>query len=298
MADPRVAKLADLLVNYSLQLSPGQIVRIDGGTIAAPLVTELYRSALRAGANPRTHVEVEGLDVIAVNQSSDDQLTFVSELDRFEIEQIDAVVTIWSDRNTRALSQADPQRLTARIESRRPLTDRFWERIDQGAAAWVGTRFPTDAHAQDADMSLEEYEDFAYGACHVQVGEDPVAHWRAVSIELNERARELDTFRELRIVGSDTDLRVGVEGRSWLAADGRLNMPDGESSRARSRRRRVATSAFRFRPSSRDEVSTTFDCGSRTAASRTPKRRAARTSFERCSTWTTGLGSSVRCRSA
>jgi aminopeptidase len=228
MADPRVAKLADLLVNYSLQLSPGQIVRIDGGTVAAPFVTELYRSALRAGANPRTHVEVEGLDFIAVNQSSDDQLTFVSELDRFEIEQIDAVVTIWGDRNTRALSQADPQRLTARIASRRPLTDRFWERIDQGAAAWVGTRFPTDAHAQDANMSLEEYEDFAYGACHVQVGEDPVAHWRAVSIELNERARELDTFRELRIAGSDTDLRVGVEGRSWLAADGRLNMPDGE----------------------------------------------------------------------
>jgi aminopeptidase len=228
MADPRVAKLADLLINYSLRLSPGQIVRIDGGTVATPLVTELYRSALRAGANPRTHVEVEGLDVIAVNESSDDQLTFVSELDRFEIEHVDAVVTIWGDRNTRALGQADPRRLSARIASRRPLTDRLRERIDEGAVAWVGTRFPTDAHAQDADMSLAEYEDFAYGACHVQVGEDPVAHWRNVSAELNERARELDAFRELRIVGPETDLRVGVQGRSWLAADGRVNMPDGE----------------------------------------------------------------------
>ena len=77
-------------------------------------------------------------------------------------------------------------------------------------------------------MSLSEYEDFVYGACHVRAGEDPVAHWREVSVELNARARELETFRELRIVGPDTDLRIDVDGRSWLAADGKLNMPDGE----------------------------------------------------------------------
>jgi len=75
MTDPRVAKLADLLVNYSLELQPGQIVRLDGGTVAAPLVRELYRSALRAGANPRTRIEVEGLDVIAVGEATEEQLT-------------------------------------------------------------------------------------------------------------------------------------------------------------------------------------------------------------------------------
>ncbi len=228
MTDPRVTKLAELLVDYSLELRAGQLVRIDGGTVAAPLVTEVYRQALRAGANPRTRIEVEGLDVIAVNEASDDQLSFVSEIDRFEVENLDAIATIWSDRNTRSLTQADPQRVSRRIASRRKLTNRFWERIDAGEAHWVGTRFPSDAHAQDAEMSLAEYEDFVYGACHVRPDEDPVAHWRAVSAELNARVRELDAVRELRIVGPDTDLRLGVDGRSWLAADGKLNMPDGE----------------------------------------------------------------------
>jgi aminopeptidase len=228
MTDPRVAKLADLLVNYSLELQPGQIVRLDGGTVAAPFVRELYRSALRAGANPRTRVEVEGLDVIAVGEATEEQLTFVSEIDRFEIENVDAIVTIWADRNTRALSQADPDRVSKKIASRRQLTNRFWERIDEGKAKWVGTRFPTEAHAQDAEMSLLEYEDFVYGACHVRAEEDPVAHWRAVSLALEARARELNTFTELRVVGPDTDLRLNVAGREWLAADGKLNMPDGE----------------------------------------------------------------------
>jgi aminopeptidase len=228
MSDPRVAKLAALLVNYSLELKPGQIVRIDGGTVAAPLVTEIYRQALQAGAHPRTRIEVEGLDVITVREASDEQLGFVSEIDRFENEQLHALVTVWGDRNTRSLSQADPARVSRRIASRRELTNRYWDRIDAGEAAWVGTRFPTDAHAQDAEMSLEEYEDFVYGACHVIGHEDPVAHWRGVSVELNARARELDTFTEFRILGPDTDLRFNVDGRTWLAADGKLNMPDGE----------------------------------------------------------------------
>jgi aminopeptidase len=228
MKDPRVAKLADLLVKYSLDLKPGQIVRLEGGTVAAPFLKELSRAALRAGAYPRTHVEVEGIDAIAVGEASDEQLTFVSEIDRFEIDHVDAIVTIWADRNTRALSQADPQRVSRKIASRRRLTNRLWERIDAGNAKWVGTRFPTDAHAQDAEMSLAEYEDFVYSACHVQGDEDPVAHWRDVSVELNGRARELNTFTQLRVVGPDTDLRVNVAGREWLAADGRLNMPDGE----------------------------------------------------------------------
>src|SRR5438445_6638727 len=228
MTDPRVAKLANLLVNYSLELKPGQVVRIDAGEVAAPLVRELYRETLRAGANPRTRIEVDGVDVIALQESSDEQLTFVSEMDRFEVEQLDAVLTIWGDRNTRALSQADPQRMSRRIASRRKLTNRFWERIDEGKASWVGTRFPTEAHAQDAEMSLEEYEDFVYGACHVRVDEDPVAHWREVSLELNRRARELDALTELRVVGPDTDLTFNVGGRDWLARDGRVNMPDGE----------------------------------------------------------------------
>jgi aminopeptidase len=228
MTDPRVAKLADLLVNYSLELAPGQTVRIDGGTVSAPLVTEIYRSALRAGAHPRPRIEVEGLDVIAVSEASDEQLTHISEIDRFEVEKVDAVVTLWGDRNTRSLSRADPKRVSRRIAARRTLTNRFWERIEAGETRWVGTRFPTEAHAQDAEMSLNEYEDFVYGACHVRPEDDPVAHWRAVSVELTARARELEGVAELRIVGQDTDLRLNVDGRRWLAADGRLNMPDGE----------------------------------------------------------------------
>jgi aminopeptidase len=228
MADPSLAKLADLLVTYSVELQPGQLVRIDGGAVAQPLLLELYRAALRAGANPFTRISLEQAEQVLLDEGTDEQLAFVSDLQRNEVEGIDAWLTVWAERNTRALGQSDPERARRRMSAQGALQRRWWERIAAGETRWCAVRYPTDGHAQDAHMSLAEYEDFVWTASHVRPHEDPIAHWRGVSVELNARARELEGVRELRVVGPDTDLRVGVGGRFWLAADGKLNMPDGE----------------------------------------------------------------------
>jgi aminopeptidase len=226
--DPRVERLADLLTGYSLSLGEGQVVRIDGEESALPLVTALYRSALRCGALPYVQVRPAGLDEIFLAEGSEEQLGYIPESERLQSEQLDAWVSLWSSSNTRALTRADPQRRRLQLSAQYGLVQRRWERIATGELAWCGTLFPTEAHAQDAEMSLAEYEDFVFGACHVGADEDPVAHWESVSAELRARALELDHVREVRIVGPDTDLRVVVEGRPWLPSDGRHNMPDGE----------------------------------------------------------------------
>jgi aminopeptidase len=78
-------------------------------------------------------------------------------------------------------------------------------------------------------MSLDEYEDFVFAACYADQ-DDPASHWRAHAEALAARAEELSAVRELRVLGPDTDLRLVVEGRRWIAAAGRnpANMPDGE----------------------------------------------------------------------
>jgi aminopeptidase len=227
VTDPRVERLAELIVDYSLGLGEGQVVRIDGFEVAQPFALALYRSSLRAGAHPYTNVSISGLLEILLTHGSREQVEYVSPLQWEEVERLDALVTIWSEANTRSLSRVDPVRLAAQIGAQRKLSNRRWERISKGEMVWCGTLYPSNAHAQDADMSLGEYEDFVFAACHVQE-DDPASHWRAVSRSLAARAEELSKARELRIVGPHTDLRVGVEGRSWLAADGRFNMPDGE----------------------------------------------------------------------
>ena len=228
MRDPRVARLGELIVSYSLELEQGQILRVDVPPVAAPLAVELYRAALKAGGHPYANVELEQLPEILVKKGNDDQLEFLSPIAAAEIEFVDAIVTVWAESNTRALSRVPPDRHQRLIAASRRLAKRRWERIAAGELRWCGVVFPTAAHAQDAEMSLDEYEQFVFRACHVEGAEEPVAHWNGVSEELHRRAEVLGEAREIRIVGPDTDLRVGVEGRRWQPADGRYNMPDGE----------------------------------------------------------------------
>lgn len=227
MNDPRFDRLAELVLDYSLELKPGQVLRIEGSTAAAPLILALHRSAVRRGAHAYANVELEGLRELLVAHGSDEQLDFVSPIDARELGRIDAMITIWSEANTRSFSRLDPERRQRQLAAQRRLAIMRHDRTVEGKLRWCGTLSPTNGHAQDADMSLADYEDFVFRACHA-LDDDPVGHWRRVEAELQARASDLSAVRELRIVGEDTDLTVVVEGRTWRAAHGLRNMPDGE----------------------------------------------------------------------
>ena len=227
VADARISRLADLIVDYSLELQSGQVFRIDALDAASPLTLAFYRSAIRAGAFPYFSVGLEGTLELLLEHGTKEQIEYIAPQQWQEIEEIDAIATIWSEANTRALSRVDPAHHANYLAAQRRLHNRRWERIAAGEMPWCGTLFPTNAHAQDAGMSLSSYEDFVYSACHVDTGE-AADHWRLVASSLRARAQELDSAKELRILGPDTDLRLSVDGRSWISAEGTYNMPDGE----------------------------------------------------------------------
>jgi aminopeptidase len=227
VTDARIARLADLIVDYSLELQPGQVFRIDALDAASPLTLAFYRSAIRAGAFPYFSLGLEGTLELLLEHGTNEQIEYIAPQQWEEIEELDAIATIWSESNTRALSRVDPARHANHLAAQRRLHNRRWERIAAGEMRWCGTLFPTNAHAQDAGMSLLSYEDFVYSACHVDTGE-AADHWRLVASSLRARAQELNSVKELRILGPDTDLRVSVDGRTWISAEGSYNMPDGE----------------------------------------------------------------------
>jgi aminopeptidase len=225
--DARYDRLAALILDHSLRLGPGEVLRVDADTVAEVLVLALHRAAIERGAHPYAALDLSGLKELLVRHGSDEQLEFVSPIALREMDTIDASITIWSETNTRSFSRADPDRRQRQLAAERQVAMRRRDRIARGEHRWCGTLCPTEAHAQDAEMSLADYEEFVFRACHVH-DEDPVGHWANVGEQLQARAEELGSVRELRIVGEDTDLTAVVEGRTWRAAHGRQNMPDGE----------------------------------------------------------------------
>ena len=227
MADPRVERLAGVLVEYSTRVQPGDLVCIGSSLAGAPLVSALYEKVLEAGGHPELRTDAEGEAEALLAHGSDAQLEWVNPARMDEIERADVRIAVEAETNTRSLTGIDPARQARHARAREPLRKRYFERSASGELRSVVTLYPTHATAQDAEMSLDEYEDFVYRAGLLDA-DDPVSEWKALGEGFARLADWLGGKRELRVVGDGTDLTLGVKGRTWIPCDGRENFPDGE----------------------------------------------------------------------
>jgi aminopeptidase len=227
MTDPRVETVARILVDYSVNIQPGEFVQIEGTPEGAPLILAVYQRVLERGGHPWLRLSLDEAAEILFKYASDEQLDYVPNVLRQFVEEIDARISVWTEINTKALSNVDPAKQARAQAARRPISERFLERAAQNELKWTGTAYPTHAFAQDAEMSLREFEDFVYGAALAHEP-DPIAAWRAVS---KDQQRLIDWLRDkdqVHLRGPDTDLRLSIKGRSWVNCDGHENFPDGE----------------------------------------------------------------------
>jgi len=227
LIDSRLVRLAQVLVHYSLNVQPGNLVAIHGGLEAIPLLREVYRETLRAGGHPQFNLEVEEAREIYLKEANDEQLDFVSPVTHLINERYDCLLYVDAETNTRRLSRVDPER-AARRRKAHEAVDTIWsQRAAQGLMCWCYTQYPTQAYAQDAHMSLEDYYEFIFNAGMLN-DPDPVARWQQMADQHKTLIACLRGCKQVRILGEDTDLVLSVEGRPFLACDGHVNFPDGE----------------------------------------------------------------------
>ncbi|MCJ7677232.1 MAG: aminopeptidase [Anaerolineales bacterium] len=233
MADPRLEQLARVLVNYSTAIKPRDRVGIVGSPLAAPLIRLIVRQVLRAGGYPYplmgydSYLAYFGFDDIFLTEASEEQLRHVSSVETMLRGDFEALIILRSRENTRNLANVDDARRVIRNRAYHPLMDVFRQRGARRELKWCGSLFPTLALAQDADMSLEDYEAFVFGGMYVD-GPDATARWQA---QREEQARLIEWLRgrkRVEVRGPNADLRLSIEGRTFINCCGLLNMPDGE----------------------------------------------------------------------
>ena len=227
MPDPRIEKLAKLVVNYSVYCNEEDTVLIRAPIPAEELALEMYREVLKAGGYPLMNPSFPRTEEIFYEEAAGHQLDWASPYGKFLYENIDCLIGISADQNTRALSNADSRKIARAAAAGREARAIFSKRSATNELKWCGLAFPTHAMAQEASMSLSEYEDFVYGACLVDK-KDPVAEWKKVSKKQQGMADYLDKVKTLQFYGEDTDIRMSVKGRKWINSDGKHNMPSGE----------------------------------------------------------------------
>lgn len=234
MRDPRVDRMARLLVDYSVAVEPGDRVLIEAATPAEPLVRALFEYILKAGGHPHLLLSLGGLDTMTgldatfMRYASDEQLAHEPTFMQLAYEQFEGRIRVHSSDNTNRLAGIPGDKGKKRSEATRSVLQAQFRRGQSGDLRWVTTLFPTEAYAQAAEMSLTEFESFVFGACQVEQEGNPVAYWQGVEQEQQKAIDAIQGGEWVELKGPNCDLKLSIAGRKFLNACGRHNMPDGE----------------------------------------------------------------------
>jgi aminopeptidase len=227
MPDPRMMNLAKILVEYSVKVEPNDTVAIIGTHLAEPLIHAVFREVLRAGGHPQTFVTLPDTPHIYMSEATDDQLEYVSPVYEIVYAEYDRMIQFFSDANTRSLTNIDPARQSIRSKAMAPLMETYMKRFASGDLRWVLSMYPTDAYAQDAEMSLTEFEEYLFSTTFADT-DDPVARWEQVFKEQDRLTKWLAEKSEVKVKGPNVDLTLSIADRKFISANGLNNMPDGE----------------------------------------------------------------------
>ena len=227
MSDIRRRRLARLLVNYSTQVVPGDWVGLLGDFNSLPILRDLYAEVIAAGGHPSLIIDDEQMTRCLLRKANDEQIAWIDPSLKLYTENADVYIRVKAPDNTRAMTNISAEVLRQRQAAQSPILQTRLQRAARGEFRWVGTLYPTQASAQEANMSLEEYEDFVYGACFCDV-EDPAAEWRKLSEMQQQKVDYLAGKRQIQLRGPHIDLSLSIADRIFINSDGRRNMPSGE----------------------------------------------------------------------
>lgn len=229
---------ADVLVRHATDIQPGKVVRITAQPAATPLLEAVYRRVMMAGGMPMVNCRPESLNEAFYELANGEQLDWINPIAQHEIELVDATINLGASTNLRALDRFDPAITQRAARANHKSRELFFKRAavadnpgissDLRPLLWTTTLFPTEAYAQDAGMSLRDYQQFVVRACQLD-HDDPVAFWQDLDRWQTRLAEQLMTGSQLHFsTPAGTDLTVDNSGMRWLSSPGRKNFPDGE----------------------------------------------------------------------
>ena len=232
MSDIRVQRFAKVLVEHSARIVHGDRVLIEATTAAEPLVRELFIQIMEKGGYPHPLIAFPGMmpfsqDEFYLTYANDSQLDFVPTFYKYAYDQFESRIRIHSSTNTRGITNIDPLKAQRRGKATSSITEAQMRRGAEGKFKWVTTLYPTDAYAQDAGMSLKEYEDFVFVAVHAHE-EDPIAFWNGTAAGQQKAIDFLANKSQVILHGPNVDLTLSIKGRRFNNSTGTYNMPDGE----------------------------------------------------------------------
>lgn len=222
-------KYAALLVNYCLEVKTGDKVYVNSSYLAESLLAEVAKEVYKAGGIPIFNIELNGIGEALLEYGNEEQLSLVNPMKKYIMENFDCYLNIRAPfaKGDDEKEPSNPEKFKILQKAQQEINRIYFDRIGNGSMRRCLCQYPTQAGADDAEMSLEEYEDFVFGACNL-FDENPVEKWLEVRKTQQVYVDYLNNVGQLQYIGPNIDITFSVKDRKWMNSDGRANMPSGE----------------------------------------------------------------------
>lgn len=216
--DTRTKKLAQLIIKYSVFVKHGENVVISGSAEAEEFIRALYKEVIKVGGHPILRLTLPGLTYCFYKHAQKHQIEKFPDDFEYTVKNSHKYIGIDTESNTRELTSCYPDKIASRSKIMYPIREHIINSKPLMHRVTVG--FPCQALAQEAEMSLNEYENFVFNAC--------LQDWNKLGKFMDKILRKFKKDSEVWIVGNGVDLKMKVHGEKAVADKGEENMPGGE----------------------------------------------------------------------
>lgn len=216
--DPRDERLAQMLVNYSVKATPGDLVFIhvsspDAMALGAACVEE----TARVGAAPYLHFTDQEVMRKFLRTASEDVFARLAQFELKQMQDATCYIGIRGSQNIFEMSDVPQDQMD--IYNRllvKPV--HLEERVKR--TRWCVLRYPTESFAQMASTSTEAFRDFYYNVCLVD--------YEQMRRDAEALRLLMDRTDKVRLVGPGTDMTLSIKDIPSIPCCGEMNVPDGE----------------------------------------------------------------------
>ncbi len=217
MKDPRIDQLAKTLINYSVELAPGEKILIENFGNEVPLTRALIREAYRVGGIPFLSIKNHELNRVLLEGCSDEQINLMAEFEMSRMKEMQAYIGISAGNNPSEMSSVPADKLKIyQSKYLKPLHSDI--RVEK--TKWCIIRYPSYSMAQLSSMATEDFEDYYFKVCNLD--------YSKMSKAMDSLVRIMERTDRVRLTGKGTDLSFSIKGMPAIKCEGKRNIPDGE----------------------------------------------------------------------
>ncbi len=218
MHDPRLDKLATILLDHSCRLERGEKVLIEAFDLPEPqLICALVEGAAARGAIPLVSTKNNAVLRSLYRTATEASMRLNGELERARMEQMQAYIGVRGAANSSQHADVPQPQMDL-------FQQHWWQTVHSDVRVaktkWVVLRYPTDSFAQAASMSTAAFEDFYFEVC--------TADYPAMKAAQEPLVARMNAADKVRITAPGTELEFSIKGIPVIPCFGERNIPDGE----------------------------------------------------------------------